>query len=130
MLPSFLVPEQVINASGSGAPVELGAGAGGVLSLTLGIQSALEQQSLDVTIWGSADGAAFGDKPLAAFPQKFYCGASSVLLDLRATPEITHLRADWKVKRWGRGAPAPAFGFYVFAEPAAVSLPAEPVTAG
>ena len=31
---------------------------------------------------------------------------------------VAFLKAQWKMARWGRGAPKPLFGFYMFAEPA------------
>ena len=42
--------------------------------MTLAITKIIEQESLDLSIFGSADGATWGAKPIAAFPQKFYCG--------------------------------------------------------
>ena len=55
--------------------------------LTLEITKIIEQESLDVSIHGSADAAGWDAKPIAAFPQKFYCGQSPMLLDLTAHPE-------------------------------------------
>ncbi|MCS6954369.1 MAG: hypothetical protein RMK57_12505 [Bryobacterales bacterium] len=119
MLPSFLVPEQIIREDGAGPELELGASQGKLLLLTLGITRIIEQESLDVSVWGSVDRSNWGTKPLVAFPQKFYCGTYQILLDLSRTPEVKYLRAQWKVNRWGRGDPKPLFGFYVFAEEAA-----------
>lgn len=117
MLPNFLLPEQVVRQNGSGPTIEIGDSAGDVVSLTLGIHRTIEQQSLDLSIAGSADGETWGDKPLAAFPQKFYCGVYSLIVDLSERPDVRYLRVDWKVNRWGRGEPTPLFGIYVFAEP-------------
>jgi len=111
MLDRFLVPEITVEASGEAEPVELGESAAKAFLLTLAITRILEQQSLDVSLWGSADGADWGAKPLAAFPQKFYQGVSQLLLDLRAKPEIKFLRAKWSVNRWGVGSPKPRFSF-------------------
>jgi len=116
MLPGFLVPETVINGNGNSAECELGEAQGKVLSLTLGILRAIEQESLDVSIWGSADKTEWGAKPLLAFPQKFYCGTYSMTLDLSAHPELQYLRVQWKSARWGRGDTKPLFGIYLFAE--------------
>ena len=55
-------------------------------------------------------------RPLVSFPQKFYCGTYQIELDLSAHPDVAHLRTQWKVSRWGRGAPEPLFGFYLFAQ--------------
>jgi hypothetical protein len=110
MVNGFLIPEKtVITAKGDGAAVELGAAAHRVFLLTLKISRILEQESLDVSIWGSADGANWGEKPLAAFPQKFYTGEHPVLLDLTAQPDVKFLRAHWEVNRWGRGSEVPMF---------------------
>lgn len=117
MLPNFLLPEQEIRQNGTGPAVEIPAAASTAFTVTLGINRILEQESLDVCIKGSADGEVWGDKPLAAFPQKFYCGVYSLYLDLSDAPETKYLRVEWKMNRWGRGEPTPLFGIYVFAEP-------------
>ena len=67
---------------------------------------------------GSSDGESFDAKPLAAFPQKFYCGTYSLVLDLSETPDVRFIRASWKMNRWGRGDQTPLFNIYVFAEAA------------
>jgi hypothetical protein len=116
VLPAFLVTESVVHEEGAGPVVELGPSQGKPLLLTLGITRIIEQESLDVSIWGSSDGQDWGSKPLLSFPQKFYCGTYQVELDLAAHPEVRCLRAQWKVSRWGRGAPTPLFEFYLFAQ--------------
>ncbi|MFN3326943.1 MAG: hypothetical protein ACK5AZ_25905 [Bryobacteraceae bacterium] len=118
MLPNFLLPETELREAGNGPALPLGAAAGKILTLTLGITRIIEQESLDVSIWGSPDGDTWGAKPLLSFPQKFYCGVYSLLLDLTEHPEITHLRAQWKMNRWGRGETTPLFTFYLYAEEA------------
>ncbi len=117
MLPNFLLPEQDVRQNGIGPAIELIDSVGGVFTVTLGIHRILEQQSLDLSINGSADGETWPDKPLVAFPQKFYCGVYTLLLDLSDRPDIRYIRAQWKVNRWGRGEPTPLFGLYVFVEP-------------
>ena len=116
MLPSFLVPESVVRQNGSGPEVDLGPDCGRRLLLTLGITRILEQESLELEIWGSADRTNWGDKPLLKFPQKFYCGTYAMVLNLASRPGLRYLRVDYKLNRWGRGEPTPLFGFYVFAE--------------
>ena len=118
MLPAFLMPEAVLREAGTGPALSLGSTPGGVLILTLGITRIIEQQSLDVSIWGSSDGADWGTKPIISFPQKFYCGTYQLLLDLSQHPDVKHLRAKWAVSRWGRGDPKPLFGVYLFAQEA------------
>ena len=116
MLRNFLLPESIARADGIGPEFELGPHRGKLLVLTLGITRIIEQESLDVTIWGSHDGENWGLRPLAKFPPKFYCGIYSVLLNLAAQPDIGFVRVDWKMSRWSRGEVTPMFGFYVYAE--------------
>src|ERR1035438_3957826 len=73
MLQEFLLPETTVREAGAGSEIDLGGQVGGTLLLTLGITRIIEQQSIDISIWGSADGTDWGAKPVASFPQKFYC---------------------------------------------------------
>jgi hypothetical protein len=118
VLPNFLVPETVIREAGTGPDFELGPSQGKLLLVTLGITRIIEQESLDISILGSADNSDWGNKPLISFPQKFYCGTYQMLLDLTEHKEVKYLRAQWKVNRWGRGELKPLFGFYLFAQEA------------
>ena len=115
MLPQFLLPETTVRAAGQSPDIDLGDLYSGTLVLTLGLTRIIEQQSIDVSIWGSVDGADWGVKPLVAFPQKFYCGTYQILLDLSDHP-AKFLRAKWQVSRWGKGDPKPLFGVYLFAQ--------------
>ena len=116
MLPDFILPETTIREAGAGAELSLGDHAGETLILTLGITRIIEQESLDISIWGSPDNANWGAKPLASFPQKFYCGTYQLLLDLTDHPEVQYLRARYKVNRWGHASSKPLFGLYLFAQ--------------
>jgi hypothetical protein len=110
----YLVPAGTeIEASGQGAPFALGALAGRPVVLIMQIAEVLEQESLHVSIWGSADGANWGTQALFWFPQKFYAGATPAALDLGQRPEVKCLQARWEVNRWGRGIPRPHFEFAV-----------------
>ncbi len=111
MLDGFLVPEITVEANGEGEAIPVGESAGKTLLLTLAVTRILEQQSLDVSVWGSADGQQWGAKPLLAFPQKFYQGVSQLLLDLQDAPDAKYLRTKWTVNRWGVGSPKPRFSF-------------------
>jgi hypothetical protein len=114
MIDSFLVPENsVVTAKGDGAPLEIKGAGNRVYLLSLNITEIIEQESIDVSIFGSADGAAWGPKPLTVFPQKFYQAEHPMLLDLSGHPEIGFLRAHWEVARWGRGTDTPMFKFGV-----------------
>lgn len=89
---------------------------GGVLVLTLGITRVIEQESIDVSIWGSADGVNWGTRPLQTFPQKFYCGTYQTILDLSERAAVKHLRVQWLVNRWGKGESKPLFAAYLFVQ--------------
>ena len=108
MLPRFLLPETVARQDGMGAemPVE-----SKIVQLTLGITRIIAQGNLEVSIWGSQDGAQW--LLLVAFPQKFYCGTYSMLVDLRQHPDVRYLRAQWKMGRWTQDERAPLFEFYL-----------------
>ena len=113
MLDAFVVPEITIEANGEGEPIELGEGAGKAFLLTLAVTRIVEQESLDVSIWGSADGKDWGAKPLTAFPQKFYQGVYQLWMELREKPDVKFLKAKWVVNRWGVGQTKPRFSFLV-----------------
>jgi hypothetical protein len=113
MYEAFLVPEITIDAAGESAPVEVGAAAGKPILLTLAITRIVEQESLDLSIWGSADGAEWGTQPVAAFPPKFYQGIYQLLVDLGKHPEVRFLKAKWAVNRWGVGSTTPRFSFLI-----------------
>jgi hypothetical protein len=84
-----------------------------IFLVTLAITKIIEQESLDVSIFGSADGTTWEAKSIAAFPQKFYAGEVPLLLDLSAHPTVKFVRAHWEVARWGRGTETPMFEFGV-----------------
>jgi len=114
MIDTALVPDKsVINAKGDSAPVDVGSASNRVFLLNLNITNIVEQESLDVSIYGSADGTTWGPKPLITFPQKFYRGQHPLLLDLTGHANIKFLRAHWEVGRWGRGSETPMFEFGV-----------------
>ena len=113
MTDAVLVPSNTVaTAKGDGPTVDV-SGANRVFLVTLAITKIIEQESLDVSIYGSADGAAWEPKSIAAFQQKFYCGESPLLLDLTAHASVMFVRAHWEVARWGRGTETPMFEFGV-----------------
>jgi hypothetical protein len=114
MTDAFLVPEKtMVTAKGDGPMVEVKPAESRVFLLTLAITNIIEQESLDVSIHGSTDGAAWDLKPIVAFPQKFYREEVPLLLDLTARSDVKFIRAHWEVGRWGRGTETPMFEFHV-----------------
>ena len=112
MIEAFLVPEKTVaTAKGDGPAVDVTAGSTRVFLLNLAITDIIEQEALDVSVHGSADGTTFDAKPIASFPQKFYRGEYPLLVDISATPEVKAIRAHWEVNRWGRGTETPMFEF-------------------
>jgi hypothetical protein len=114
MVDTLLVPEKtVITAKGDGASVDVSGAGNRVFLATLYITNIIEQEALDVSIYGSADGATWSPKPIASFPQKFYRGESPMLLDLTQHGDVKIVRAHWEANRWGRGTETPMFEFHV-----------------
>jgi hypothetical protein len=109
----ILVPPQTVSAKGDGSAVDVSGAANQVFLVTLAITKIVEQESLDVSIFGSADSATWGAKSIAAFRQEFYTGEWPLLLDLTAHPDVKFVRAHWEVARWGRGTETPMFEFGV-----------------
>lgn len=120
-LPAFLVSHQTIEAAGHGptfdlSDSELNSTRPATLLVTLGITHVIEQQSLHLAIKGSADGQVWDAPPLAAFPQKFVAGVSSLLIAFESYEAMRYVRAEWKLNRWGRGSKTPNFHIYVYLE--------------
>ncbi len=111
MIETFLVEKSVVSAKGDGPSVDISGAASRVFLLSLDVTKIIEQEALEVSIHGSADGAAWSPKPIVGFPQKFYCEQSPLLLDLSQHPEVKFVRAHWEVARWGRGTETPMFEF-------------------
>lgn len=109
-----LVPAgTTVTAKGDGLVVDLNDATGRVFLATLDITKIVEQESLDVSIFGSADGTTWDPKSIAAFRQEFYTGETPLLLDLSVHPNVKFVRAHWEVARWGRGTEIPMFEFGV-----------------
>lgn len=111
-----LVPAgTVVESNGEGDAFEISATGPRVFLVQMDVTDTLEQESLELAIWGSADGANWGAMPLVKFPQRFYRGSTRMALDLTQNPDVRFIRARWQVNRWGRGRPAARFGFGVSA---------------
>jgi hypothetical protein len=114
MIDTVLVADKtVVTAKGDGLSVDLSHASGRVFLLTLNITRIIEQESLEISINGSADGTTWDPKPLVSFPQRFYCGEDLLLLDLTEHSNVRFVRAHWEVARWGRGTVTPMFEFGV-----------------
>lgn len=114
MIDTSLVKGKIVaTCKGDGPALDLTGAASRVFLLTLLICKIIEQESLDISIFGSADGETWGPKSVAAFPQKFYCGETPLLLDLTPHPDVKFIRLHWEVARWGRGSETPMFEFDV-----------------
>ncbi len=98
-----------MEANGDGAPFDISSSATRTFLCRLTITDQIEQESLDISIWGSPDGQNWGAKPLLKLPQQFYRGDTKMVLDLSLRSEIRFIRARWELNRWGRVAPTPMF---------------------
>jgi hypothetical protein len=105
-----LIPPNIkMETNGDGASFDISASATRTFLCLLTVADQLEQESLDVSIFGTADGTTWTPKPLLKLPQQFYRGHTKMILDLSLRPEIRFIRARWELNRWGRGAPLPMF---------------------
>ena len=109
----LVTPGTVVTAKGDGQSVDVSGASNRVFLGTLSITKIIEQESLDVSIFGSPDGSTWEPKSIAAFRQEFYAGETPLLLDLTAHPNVKFVRAHWEVARWGRGTETPMFEFGV-----------------
>ena len=98
-----------LEANTVGQPFDISASQSRTFLCRLTISDQIEQESLDVSIWGSSDGQNFGKTPLLKIPQQFYCGTTKMVLDISLRPEVRFLQAKLDVNRWGRVSPTPMF---------------------
>jgi len=98
-----------VTSNDEGSPQDVSGSKTRTFLCTLEISEQIEQESLDVSIWGSDDGQNWGAKPLLKLPQRFYRGQTRQILDLTLRPEVKFIRARWELVRWGRVAPTPMF---------------------
>jgi hypothetical protein len=124
-----LVPSGTkLTANGKGEPQDISTSQTRTFLCSMVITEQIEQESVDLSIWGSADGQNWGTKPLLMMPQRFYCGETRQVLDLSRRSEVRFLRAQWDLARWGRVAPHPMFvlGFHLSEIPAFAHTTASP----
>jgi len=117
---NMIPPGTRLTANGDGEARDIGSSATRTFLCTMFIEDQIEQESVDLSIWGSQDGQEWGKMPLLKMPQQFYRGESRQVLDLSMRPEIRFVRAKWELARWGRVAPHPMFvlGFHLSEVPA------------
>jgi len=98
-----------LTSNGDGESRDVGASQTRTFLCSMLITGQLEQESVDISIWGSADGQDWGKFPLLKMPQRFYRGETRQVLDLSMQPDVRFIRAKWELTRWGRVAPHPVF---------------------
>ena len=105
-----LIPQDTrLQENGHGEAVDIRASATRTFFCTMLIRDQIEQESVDVSVWGSADGENWGTQPLLRLPQQFYKGETRAVLELTLAPEVNFIRPAWELNRWGRVAPLPMF---------------------
>jgi len=121
----LIAPHTLLESTADGQAIDVGASATRTFLCNLFISDQIEQESLDISIWGSADGQSWGTHPILKLPQRFYRGETRAVLELVLRPEVKFIRAKWELNKWGRGAPVPTFraGLHL-AEIPAMPLPA------
>jgi hypothetical protein len=110
MIDAILVPENTtVTAKGDSESLDISSAANPAFLATLTIASVVEQESIELSFFTSADGTTWEVKPVTSLPQKFYVGEYPLLVDLSQANGAKHLRAHWEVNRWGRGPVTPSF---------------------
>ena len=105
-----LMPQAtLVQENGHGEAVDIRSSATRTFYCVMNIREQIEQESVDVSIWGSADGENWGTHPVLKLPQQFYKGETRAVLDLTLVPNVNFIRAAWDLNRWGRVAPLPMF---------------------
>ncbi|HTZ32687.1 MAG TPA: hypothetical protein VMH31_09530 [Methylomirabilota bacterium] len=106
---SLIPANSTLESNSVGEPIEISGSESRTFFCVLTVTDQIEQESLDVSIWGSPDGQNFGKLPLLKFPQQFYNGATKMILDVSLRLDVKYLRARWDLNRWGRVSPTPRF---------------------
>jgi hypothetical protein len=105
-----LIPSETkVEENGEGEKVDISASSTRTFFCIMVITDQIEQESIDLSIWGSADGENWGAHPILKLPQRFYKGETRAVLELVLVPEVKFIRARWDLNRWGRVAPLPMF---------------------
>ena len=129
----LIPPDTLVEENGAGAKVDIGASATRTFFCIMFIYDQIEQESLDISIWGSVDGENWGAHPILKLPQRFYRGETRAVLELAYWPDVKFIQARWVLNRWGRVAPLPMFrvGLHLLEVPAMpLQIKPEAVSAG
>src|SRR5271163_1450089 len=105
----LIPPDTRLTANGEGQAYEIAASETRTFLCSMFIEDQIEQESVDISVFGSEDGQTWGKLPLLKMPQRFYRGETRQILDLTLKPEVRFLRAKYDLTRWGRVAPHPMF---------------------
>jgi hypothetical protein len=116
MLRHFLLPESIARADGMGPEIDLGSKRGKLLVLTLGITRILEQESLELSVWGSPDGQKWGCKAAGKVPAQVLLRPLFHSSEFGSQSDVSFVRVQWRMSRWSKRENMPMFGFYVYAE--------------
>jgi len=114
---AILMEEMSVREAGEGPVFDAAVFEGRPVVLTLGITHAVEQESIELDLFASADGNSWTARPVASFTAKSWCGTYQAVLP---APEVgtsqRFLRPVWRVSRWARGGGIPFFRIYLFGE--------------
>ena len=105
----LIPPETLVEENGGAEAVDISGSATRTFFCVMYVYDQIEQESIDVSIWASADGENWGTHPILKLPQRFYRGETRAVLELMLRPEVKFIRAKWDLNRWGRVAPLPMF---------------------
>jgi hypothetical protein len=116
----LIAPSTLVKENGNAEAVDITASSTRTFFCLMDITDQIEQESIDVSIWGSADGENWGTHPILKLQQAFYRGQTRAVLELSLRPEVKYIRASWDLNRWGRVAPDPMFrvGLHLLEVPA------------
>lgn len=120
----------LLTSNGEGEAHDVSSSLSRTFLCSMAITGQIEQESVDLSIWGSHDGREWGHQPLLKMPQRFYRGETRQILELTRKPEIRYLRAKWELNRWGRVTPHARFvlGFHITEVPAFTHEKAAPAS--
>src|SRR6185436_19941716 len=90
-----LIPfDTLMEDNGVGDAVDISASETRTFLCTMYISDVIEQESVDISIWGSADGQNWDTKPILKLPQRFYRGETRAVLELVFRPDVKYIRAQ------------------------------------